>query len=247
MTNSEQSTRARARYFSLQREQPEWFANHLEGTEILFGEEEMNAAEEAAWAHLQSARDRGEVRGPIDRSWVMVGVIVEDAWGVIVRDAVRDSGGRLGVYRREMRSPDRGEGVAALTMVGDKVLLLKHYRHALRRFSVECPRGFGDAGESVEETLRREIAEEVQGSVAGVRCLGSVDPDGGKSGDSAQLVVASLKHVGAVERAEGIAAFELVDVDELRRRVRENEITDGFTLAAIGKAMCMQVMPIART
>jgi ADP-ribose pyrophosphatase len=235
---TEPSSRARARYFSLRRERPEWFANHPGGFEILFGEQEMTAAEDIAWTRLQAARDRGEISGSIDRTWVTVGVIAEDAWGVIIRDAVRDPAGGLGVYRREMSAPDRPEGVAALTMVGDKVLLLKHYRHALRRFSMECPRGYAQPGESHEETLRRELAEEIQATVSGIRHMGSVDPDGGKLGDSVHLLAANLERTGAPEREEAIAAIELVDIEELRRRVRDNEITDAFTLAAIGKAMC---------
>ena len=234
----------RARYHELRRKQPDWFANHPGGFEILFRDEEMNSAEEAAWNQLQDSQNRGEITTAIDRSWVMVGVIAEDSWGVILRDAVRTPQGDLRVYRREMSAPDRPAGVVALTTLDGKMVLLKHYRHALRRFSWEFPRGFAQHGESYESTLLRLLREEIQASAHDPRLLGLVDTDGGKLGDRVHLCTARVQQAGEPERAEAIEGYELMDLDELRGRVRANEITDAFTLAAIGKAYCAGLFPV---
>lgn len=237
-------SRARARYQELRREQPGWFTNHPGGFEILFGDEEMDRAEEAAWSQLQESHKRGEITPAVDRSWVMVGVIAEDSWGVVLRDAVRAPHGGLGVYRREMSAPDRPAGVVALTMLDGKMVLLNHYRHALRRFSREFPRGFARRGESYESTLRRQLREEIQASVRDLQLLGFIEPDGGKLGDTVHLCTARIDQPGEAERAEAIESYELIDLEELCRRVRANDITDAFTLAAIGKAYCAGLLSV---
>src|SRR5262245_1451049 len=102
---SERKARARARYHELRSERPEWFINYRGGFGILTGNAEMDRAEEQAWEALQAMQADGEVRAQIDREWVMVGVLAEDAWAVVLRDAIRTPDGRLGVYRREMTAP----------------------------------------------------------------------------------------------------------------------------------------------
>jgi ADP-ribose pyrophosphatase len=241
-----EQSRARARYHALRREQPQWFANHPGGFEILFADDEMDRAEEAAWHRIQDAHARGEITTPVDKRWVMIGVIAEDSWGVVLRDAVRTPDGKLRVYRREMPAPDRSPGVVALTILEDKVVLLNHYRHALRRFSWELPRGFAERGESYEMTVRRQLKEEIQSPVRELSSLGFVDPDGGKLGDSVHICTARIDEIGNPERSEAIERYELINVDELFRRVRANEITDALTLAAIGKAYCAGLLPAER-
>jgi ADP-ribose pyrophosphatase len=232
------SARARVRYHELRRDQPDWFANQAGGFEILTSDTDMDRAEESAWERLQSSRARGEVSVPVDREWVMVGVLAEDAWGVVLRDAILTPAGELSVYRREMTAPDRPAGVVALAARDDKVVLLKHYRHALRRFSWELPRGFAARYESPEQTLTRQLAEEIQASPERMRHLGRLEPDGGRLGDAVHLLSATITAPGTPERAEAIERYDLVDLPELRRRVRSNEVTDALTLAAIAKAYC---------
>ena len=88
------------------------------------------------------------------------------------------------------------------------------------------------------EQLTRQLAEEVQASPGSIRRLATLDPDGGRLGDEIHLMFANITNPGAPERAEGIERYELVDLAELRRRVRMNEISDALTLAAIARAYC---------
>ena len=43
-----------------------------------------------------------------------------------------------------------------------RFVLLRQYRHAIREFQYGFPRGFGEAGVSVEENVREEIQEETE-------------------------------------------------------------------------------------
>jgi ADP-ribose pyrophosphatase len=237
-------SRARARYHQLRNERPDWFANHPGGFEIIVQDEEIDRAETEAFEVLQAAQIRGEIGAPVDREWVMVGVLAEDAWGVVLRDAVRTPQGDLRVYRREMTAPNRPAGIIALATFEDQLVLLKHYRHALRKFSWEIPRGFARPNETADATLKRQLFEEMQAVIANHRHSGLLEPDGGKLGDTIHLFSAAIKVLGEPERAEAIERLELVKVDELRRRVAENEITDALTLAAIAKLYCNGELPL---
>lgn len=236
--------RARARYHELRRERPDWFVNHPEGFEILVRDDEIDDAEREAFKRLLAARTRGEISAPIDHEWVMVGVLAEDGWGVVLRDAVRTPEGDLRVYRREMTAPNRPRGIVALTTFEDQLVLLNHYRHALRKFSLEIPRGFARPGETAEATLERQLLEEIQAATVSYRQSGLLEPDGGKLGDTIQLFSVTINGLGPPERAEAIERVELVKLDELRRRVAANEVSDALTLAAIAKAYCTGELPL---
>lgn len=235
---AERKRRARARYHELRREQPDWFVNHPGGFEILVRDDEMDRAETAALERLQSARATEGQTDTVDREWVMVGVLAEDAWGIVLRDAVRTPDGEYGVYRREMNAPGRPGGIVALTRVRDQVVLLKHYRHALRKFSWEIPRGFAHRGEHPASTLRRQLLEEIQAATISHRQAGMLEADGGRLGDAAHVFSAAVAQPGNPESAEAIERLELVSIDELRRRIAANEITDALTLAAIARFHC---------
>jgi ADP-ribose pyrophosphatase len=235
---AERRLRARARYHELRRERPDWFVNHPGGFEILVRDEDIDRAEAAAYGVLQAAHAADGQAGTPDHEWVMVGVLAEDAWGVVLRDAVRTPAGDYRVYRREMNAPKRPGGIVALTKLRDQVVLLKHYRHALRKFEWEIPRGFSRPGEEPAAALRRQLLEEIQAAPLEHRFVGLLEPDGGRSGDAVQVFCATIGSFGDPESGEAIKRLELIGVDELRRRIAANEITDALTLAAIAKCHC---------
>lgn len=78
-------------------------------------------------------------------------------------DQVRMPGGD--VVERERISHGGAVGIVPLTSKG-QVLLVRQYRHAVRRHLLEIPAGKLDAGEDPESCARRELLEEV-GATAG--------------------------------------------------------------------------------
>ena len=69
--------------------------------------------------------------------------------------------------------------VVALTAEG-KVPLVRQYRPALDRESLELPSGHIDAGETSEAAARRELLEETGYVAPSLEFLGTLDPDTGR-------------------------------------------------------------------
>ena len=81
----------------------------------------------------------------------------------------------------KLQTRDGITGVGILPVLGDKIVLLKIYRHPVETWSWEIPRGFVDSDEGALESVARELNEET-----GLRCsknkiqeLGCIDADAG--------------------------------------------------------------------
>ncbi|MGP0630195.1 NUDIX hydrolase [Nitrospina sp. 32_T5] len=132
---------------------------------------------------------------------------------------------------------DGFSGVAILPVVEDKIALLKIYRHAIKNWSWEIPRGFIEPGEDLVESVARELFEET-----GLRCaheniqpLGSLHPDAGTLSARIQLFAGTECTVEQAYRANeiGHARMELFDRDAIQSHIHGNEIQDPSTLVAI--------------
>jgi ADP-ribose pyrophosphatase len=234
---------SRKRYFELKDIRPEWFVNSLGGYEILFLEDEMNAAEDASWKRLQNTQQKYPELSHASIDWVRVGVVVETQYLLLIRDAVRFPGGALGTYERVVNRPEAGPGAAVFVQSSDdRILLLNQHRHALRRFAIEAPRGFAEPGEDGLATAVREVAEEMQGVVRNISYLGSVAPDSGLMSHIVKLVHADIEAYGEVESQESIAEVISLSIEELQRKIAQDEIVDGFTLALYAKAIAKGII-----
>jgi ADP-ribose pyrophosphatase len=163
------------------------------------------------------------------------GIMYQDDYYVLIRDAVRFRDGSTGAYIRLIPAAGHG-GAAVLPLVDGKVVLIRHQRHATRASHWEIPRGFATLGEPPEDTARRELAEELGVPNPELLDLGSVHPDTGASNVSTKLYLARLSVLGRIETNEGIDRVREVTPDQLTAMVRAGEITDSFTLAAILQA-----------
>ena len=73
---------------------------------------------------------------------------------------------------------------------GHQVLLVRQFREGARSFSLELPGGVQEAGQSLEETARRELMEETGYSAASWRHLASFKPNPAIQNNGAHLFVA---------------------------------------------------------
>ena len=90
-----------AEYLAFARAHPERFMNPLQGGfTILLGEGKIREVEVQMAQKLQA-------KG-LSTEWAQVGIVYQDQYGMILRDAVRFPGGALGTYIRFIGNVDSG-------------------------------------------------------------------------------------------------------------------------------------------
>lgn len=215
---------AMARYLELQRAQPDLFRNAAGGIDILVDPASTEAArKQARIVRSAAGQDTQDLR---------VGLLAHDPYMTVVRDAVRFPNGDLGLHNRivERRS------VAVLPLLDGDPVIIKTFRHGLRDWSLEFPRGAVDAGESREAAVRRELEEEIGANILELTSLGDFTPGGSSLSIISGLFAACIDGIGAPQRAEGIAEVHVLPVGELENLIVSGKIIDGFTLSLFARA-----------
>ena len=151
----------------------------------------------------------------------------------------------LKVYADRVRLPDgtessreivRHPGAVVVIAVLDngKLLFERQFRYPLGRVFLEMPAGKIDPGEHILDTARRELREETGYKAKIWRHLGVLHTAIGYSDERIEIFWAQgLTYVGSeLDHDEILEVVELSLSDALLA-VRDGEITDGKTIAAI--------------
>lgn len=165
--------------------------------------------------------------------WIDVGVLAEDQWFYILRDMVEFPDGRVGGYVRWInRKSEEGGGFNSVLMCvqGDKVLLIRKFRHEERNWSWEFPRGFGEPGLSAEKNARTELEEEIGVSNAKLTCLTKVKE--GNGGTAVFLVEIPKGERIILEKHEGLSKYKWIKMTQLEQIVKKGQLSDWFSLWA---------------
>lgn len=121
---------AMARYFELIARHPELGRNAPDADiQILTDPQLIQQACDAAHA-ARAARN-------LDVDDLRVGVLASDPYMTIIRDPVQFGNGSLGLYNRIFEN----RSVAVLPLIGDRAVVIRIFRHGLRQWSLEFPRG----------------------------------------------------------------------------------------------------------
>jgi ADP-ribose pyrophosphatase len=221
---------------------PQLFEN-LPGAryEILSDPESVAEAESEERSRLHDRR-RPE-------SWSRTGVVYEDPYLIVLRDAVRKPNGSLGTYVRTL--PASGSaGAAVLPLLDGKIVLLRHFRHATRKWHLEIPRGYGEEGVSAADQARQELWEEIEAVADNLIHLGPFHSNTGAASDQVELFLAEISAVGSPQADEGIDAIEIRTPQQVARLISENNaddiqptITDSFTIGAFTRAWLRGLLP----
>lgn len=142
------------------------------------------------------------------------------------------------------RSPDGISGVSVLPVMGGRFGLIRVFRHPVRRWGWEVPKGFVDAGETMLQAALRELAEETGYSVPAARLtpLGVVAPEAGViegrvQGFAAQIEGHDVRR--SVANGElGHGAMRFFTGDEIGTLIAEGGIEDAATLALMFLHAC---------
>jgi ADP-ribose diphosphatase len=220
---SDKSADARlAEYLDFARQRPELFGPPDAAVKILLDPADIRAVEADAAAKL---RRRG-----LPESGAEIGIISQDAYIFFLRDAVEFPDGDRRPHTRTLNRG--GNGAAALPLLDGKIVLTRQFRHALRRWSLEIPRGAIERGETPEEAAVAEVQEEIGGEIRDIVELGFHNGSTNLHANGAHLFFARLARVGAPQLGEAITSIEHVTVAEFERMILASEITDAVTVGA---------------
>lgn len=213
------------RYRGLIAERPDLVRNPADGTiEILLDPARIEHAQKEAratrMAHGMTADD------------VRCGVLAQDPYMTFVRDAVRFADGQYGLYNRIIEGPC----VAVLPVLGGQPVLIRIFRHGLRRWLWEAPRGDVKRGESFVDAARRELQEEIAAEITRIDDMGPFTPGGASLGITGGLCYAAIERIGAVAQAESISEARTFGVREVETMIADGTIEDGFTIALFARA-----------
>lgn len=144
---------------------------------------------------------------------------------------------------------EAGAGALLFTPIWE-VVLVRQFRHASRRWTLEIPRGGRLPGESFRDCALRESHEEV-GAVFGndsrIEDIGVMSPDSGVLRQNVGLIVATnvvvdstTQHRDASESHLGIV---VVSIPIFLGMVDRDEVNCGITLTAFTKAVARGIVP----
>jgi ADP-ribose pyrophosphatase len=130
-----------------------------------------------------------------------------------------------------LKLPDYS-AVVALTDE-QQVLIVRQYRPAVERYTLELPSGLIDPGETPAETARRELQEETGYEAVVVENLGPMLPDTGRLANRIYSCVAT-----GVRRMEGRMPEEGIEVltwplDELARATVDGRFDHALHVAVL--------------
>ena len=125
--------------------------------------------------------------------------------------------------------------IVALTEEG-YILLVRQYRPALERYTVELPSGIVDPGEDPGETARRELLEETGYAADAVEVLGPMEPDTGRLGNRIWGCFASgVRRVPGHDPEAGIEVLTY-PVPDLLRATKEGTFSHALHVAMLLQA-----------
>ena len=135
--------------------------------------------------------------------------------------------------RREIVEHPGAVAAVPLTDQGE-VLLVRQWRHPTGRALLEIPAGTREEGEEPEETLRRELVEEVGYRAGSIEMLATVYTAPGYSSELIGLYLATkLESAHADADADENIEVVRVPLREALRMCRDGELADSKTVAAL--------------
>jgi 8-oxo-dGTP pyrophosphatase MutT (NUDIX family) len=206
----------------------------------------------AANGEIEIIRDVKKIREIEQATGQKVGVIAKNRFSTCIYDPVKFPNGSYGIHGRFFGTPafEGTPGAAVLPIMPDgKVLLVCIYRHPLRRWVLEIPRGARDGSETVLSLIKRELKEETGAETGKAIPLGSINPDSGMTVGNIPIVKVNISSLGSAHRDEGsessmcLHSFSMEELQEAIRkgfapvkingRIQEVQVADSFLLSAL--------------
>ncbi|MFZ7111203.1 MAG: NUDIX domain-containing protein [Desulfatiglandales bacterium] len=130
---------------------------------------------------------------------------------------------------------DHPEACAVLPFVSEReILMVRQYRYALGRETLEIPAGKVDPGEGPEACIKRELLEETGYAAERINWIYTYAPAIGYSNELIHIYAGhNLKRVRDQIDEREIATVERVSMERAKALIREGAILDGKTLIGL--------------
>jgi 8-oxo-dGTP pyrophosphatase MutT (NUDIX family) len=230
-----ESEKALTRYFELLQEYPQLkrtgeINDHLAGAyEIFYDLTSIHEIQTLTYEAIFKKTQSHELAA----KYSIIGVVYEDPWCLIIRDAVISPHKKKHTYIRfywksELTAGCSGAAILPVvkTTEGDKIALLLIYRHTTK-WEFEIPRGSAQIEETPEQTARRELKAET-GFDGSFRHLGNMAPDSGILSSRIPIFRADVTETGKAkqEKTEAIKDYFLFSIEEIKASLK-NKDQDG--------------------
>jgi ADP-ribose pyrophosphatase len=130
---------------------------------------------------------------------------------------------------------DHPQAAATVPFVSEnEIIMVRQYRYALRRETLEIPAGKIDKGESPEECIKRELVEETGFEAGSIEWLCTYAPALGYSNELIHLYVGrDLQKVEEKIDESEISSVETLPLEEVLGMIRNHKIIDSKTIIAL--------------
>ena len=155
------------------------------------------------------------------------GVVFSTPWFKVVGKTMRE--GEDPFY--SLRLPDY-TSIIAITEE-ERIVIVRQYRPAVERYTLELPSGLVDAGETPAEAAARELLEETGFEAPRVELIGPMETDSGRLGNRIWTCVGrGVRKVNGRMPEEGIEVLEW-DLDELHRAIADGRFGHALHVAVV--------------
>lgn len=133
--------------------------------------------------------------------------------------------------------------ILALTPDG-KIPLVRQFRPAVERVTLELPAGLVDAGEDAAETCARELLEETGFPSRRVTALGATDPCTGRMSNRLHSYFVETEERVAAFKPEAGIAVDLVSPSQLIEMIRSHEFDHQLHIGTVMQAAVLGLIRV---
>ncbi len=162
----------------------------------------------------------------------------------LIKETKKYSGSFINITEKEYQTSDNKhiyreivdhkKGVAILAFKGNKVFLVKQYRHAIEQEIYELPAGVVENDEDSLECAKRELQEEIGFDAHNWKKLVTIHPSCGFTNEELTIYFASELYPSKLSLDDDeYLSVELIDYEELINKIKLQEITDAKTIIAL--------------
>ncbi len=159
-------------------------------------------------------------------------VIYDDPWINLYADKVEFPAGRI-IDRHHILDFHRGAVAAIVENDRDEILFVHAYRYTTDSVEWEIPTGGMDEGESPIESAKREVREESGCETTDHQLIYSFNPINGISDLCHHVVRCRGTECNGIFDKNEIESVKWVPMEEVKRMIADEEISDGFTLTGL--------------